>query len=578
LRFAAEELARYLSRMSGRPLEVVVDPQVSGTAIAIGKATAAPLPSGAYLAVLPSPDGVTLAGESEVGVLHAVYRFLGKLGCQWSFHGSEEERIPPLSAGEIQLSEICETPRFRVRAYASDLHTWHYLERQHLEERLAGDRDFVDWMAKVGANAFFFIRHPFDTQLTVPDLLPEFRKRGIAPEYGGHVIPLLLPRDWHAAHPEYFPQDASGNRTEAGNVCASSTEALRHIARRALAWVQEHPETGAFHLWGADLWGGGWCRCAGCASLSPQDQSLRVCNAVAGALEEMGLEIPVYYLAYHDTVDAELSLRPAPNVWVEFAPRERCYGHAIADPSCAANARYRSALQRYIELFEGRARVFEYYGDSILFCGCAVPLAAVIREDMSHYHRSGVREVSMLQFGAHSLWAYPLNFLAFAAAGWGACEPQWEAYCVRLGDPAAAQRYFAAIEEAMRGVVTYGDVRRPPRGRGHELLPAIEQARCVLAWWAERFRTAAAHSGASGGFPAGDPLDQGPLLEYTETLLRGVAREISDSPGALEEARSLYTRALAKLVGVAPRNLGLWGKLNLPVIHRFYDFAAEREA
>src|SRR5437867_3409424 len=34
-------------------------------------------------------------------------------------------------------------------------------------------------MGKSGANTFFYIRHPFDTQLTIPALLPEFTKRGI---------------------------------------------------------------------------------------------------------------------------------------------------------------------------------------------------------------------------------------------------------------------------------------------------------------------------------------------------------------------------------------------------------------
>ncbi len=578
LRFAAAELARYWRQMTGCALEVVADAQVQGAAIAMGRAPApAPGEQRAYVMVIPQREGAVLAGESEAGALRAVYRFLEELGCRWSFHGPEEERVPALPPGELEVLEIVENPRFRVRAYTSDLHTWHYLERHHLEERLPADRCFIDWMAKTGANAFFFIRHPFDTQLSVPELLPEFRKRGIAAEYGGHVIPLLLPRHWRAAHPEYFPQDANGNRTDTGNVCASNAEALRHIARGAFAWAQEHPETSALHVWGADLWGGGWCRCGGCAALSPQDQSLRVCNAVAGALEELCIEIPIYYLAYHDTVDADLSLRPAPNVWVEFAPRERCYGHAIADPSCAVNRRYCAALSRYIDLFQGRTRVFEYYGDSILFCGCAVPLPTVIREDLDHYCRSGVREVSMLQFGTHSLWAYPLNFLSFAAASWGDAEPPWDAYCARLGDATQARAYFAALETAMRAVVTYGDLRRPPRSCGQELLPAIERARLVVGEWAARFRKGGSGIRRPGDFPQGDPLEQAPLLEYTETLLQGVARELSDFPGAAAEARSLYAHALEKLAQVAPRNLGLWGRLNLPVIHRFYDVAAQRE-
>ena len=56
-------------------------------------------------------------------------------------------------------------------------------------------------------------------------------------------------------------------------------------------------------------------------------------------------------------------------MWFEWAPRERCYSHAIDDPACAINPRYFDSLKRYIDIFEGRGHVFEYYADAILFGG-----------------------------------------------------------------------------------------------------------------------------------------------------------------------------------------------------------------
>src|SRR5207247_1941398 len=125
-------------------------------------------------------------------------------------------------------------------------------------------------------------------------------------------------------------------------------------------------------------------------------QALATCNAVADTLGPGGR---VFHLAYHDTLEPPRAVRPDPRVWAEFAPRERCYAHALDDPACATNAAYRRALDAHLELFAGRVHVFEYYGDAILFGGCAVPLAEVVERDLDYYARAGVRGVSCLVFG-----------------------------------------------------------------------------------------------------------------------------------------------------------------------------------
>ena len=111
--------------------------------------------------------------------------------------------------------------------------------------------------------------------------------------------------------------------------------------------------------------------CAQCRKLSPQMQYMKVVNAIAAAQQSAAGGIPVAYLAYHDTIEPDRKLRPLPNVWFEWAPRERCYIHAIDDPACNINPRYHESLKRYIDIFEGRGHVFEYYADAILFGGSA---------------------------------------------------------------------------------------------------------------------------------------------------------------------------------------------------------------
>ncbi len=568
--FAGEELRRYLRRMADVSLRTLSAPALRGRNRLV-LATAAPAPGGApgtERAARLTADGyevnvdrscITLAAEQPRGVLSAAYGLLEQFGCRWSLNPAHEQ-VPPLTAAGVDLAPRVHTPAFDVRGYCSDIMTWHYTQPEHLRAHLGEDRPFVDWMAKSGANAFFFIRHPFDTQLTISELLPDFRRRGIEVEYGGHVMPLLLPREHYRDHPEYFPQAADGQRTDHGNLCTSSAGALALASAHAVRYVREHPEMSVLHIWGADLWRGGWCRCVECAGGSVQDQSLRVCNAVARALAEAGVARPVCYLAYHDTIDAAVTVRPHENVVVEFAPRERCYGHALDDAACATNRRYAEALQRYVDWFGGRARLFEYYGDAILFAGCAVPLMRVIAADMAYFQRLGVRDITMLQFGAFSRWAYPLNFATFAAATTG------RSYEAALTAEASAG--FGALEDIMRDVVTYGDIRRPPRDRqrGTRVLRSVEAAlprldSILRAWEASSDEELRA---------------QAPLVAYTRVILQGVQQELRQTrAGERPQAHARYAEAVDIMEKIDPQVKGVWGGVDLPIIHTFYNVAPE---
>jgi hypothetical protein len=571
--FAAQELRRYLEAMTGVALPITPHASLCDrSALVVGASAAMPGPPPPQgFAVTPDTRRITLSADSPRLLLDAVYALLEQVGCRWSLAGPQAEMLPGLAVATLELAPIERTPPFVLRGYTSDIMTWHYTQPEHLHERLPDDRTFIDWMGKSGANAFFYIRHPFDTQLTIPELLPEFSKRGIAVEYGGHVIPLLLPRPLFSEHPEYFPASPGGARTDHGNLCTSNATALATLSTNAVQYVREYPEMRALHIWGADLWDGGWCHCAACAALNAQDQSLRTCNAVARALADAGVARPVCYLAYHDTLDAALTLLPEPNVVAEFAPRERCYGHALDDPSCATNRRYAAALERYVERFDGRVRLFEYYGDAILYFGCAVPLAQVIAADLAYYQRLGIHDILMLQFGMFSIWAYPLNFLTFAAAAAGVpaaarCDDHWRRY----GRHAAAARAVCGeLEGLMRRVVTYGDIRRPPRQpeRAATVLLGIDAALPQLEVLADRLEALAADAPATDEALAA----QAALLRYTHAVLGAVRQDLQDTLARRPpRANGRYADALPLIEAVDRRFKGVWGAVDLPLIHSFF--------
>ncbi|HVM94849.1 MAG TPA: DUF4838 domain-containing protein [Candidatus Acidoferrales bacterium] len=568
--FAADELRRYLHRMTGATLPLLHGLPENESRLVIGpadpararqRATTGDLEIDNY-SFVADESSVALAGGSARAVLDATYHLLETLGCRWSLHGAHEEVVRHLES-PVAISSMRQRSPFRLRGYTTDIMTFHYTQPEQLADRLDDDRTFIDWMGKSGANTFFYIRHPFDTQLSIPELHDDFNRRGIGVEYGGHVIPLLLPRELFAQHPEYFPAGPDGQRSELGNLCTSNRNALATVSANAGQYVRDFPEMQALHIWGADLWKGGWCHCSDCRGVSVQDQSLRACNAVARGLAEAGFERPVCYLAYHDTLEANLRDRPDPQVVCEFAPRERCYGHAINDPDCARNRRHAAALESYVEHFEGRVRLFEYYGDAILFFGCAVPLTRVIEADLDYYSRLGIRDILMLQFGGFSVWSYPLNHLAFAARTTRrATNNIIPDYCSRFDRHAdSARDLFAQLETVMGSIVTYGDIRIRPRQADDiaRLRSALTHGLPQLATIAEGFEAThneALHAAAQ-------------LVRYTQMVLEGIASEIeSGAP-----ADTIYARALQLIEAVDRRYKGLWGSVDLPIIHNFYTAA-----
>ena len=416
---AARELADGLATMLGSKASVHSDAAIGPAAMLVSFGSGVPenpgpanLTDGSFQIARPGRTALAIQAGSERGVLHAAYDLMERLGAR--FIPGAAPIFPKLAPAAIaRLKPYSVTPPFKRRAFASDIMTWNYTYSDRLKLHLKFDREFIPWMARRGINAFEYIRHAQDTRLRIDELKSLHQSYGIGVEYGGHVLQILMPRDQFEFHPEYFPQGADGARMARGNLCVSNPDAVRIVCEGALRYIREYPENELLHIWGADVWDGAWCRCAQCKKLSPQMQYMKIVNAVAAAEETAAGGVPVAYLAYHDTIDPDPKLRPLPNVWFEWAPRERCYIHAIDDPACSVNPRYFESLKRYLEIFDGRGHVFEYYSDAILFGGVGFATPTVIGRDLRAYKALGIESISNLMFGAYSVLAYPVNLEAF---------------------------------------------------------------------------------------------------------------------------------------------------------------------
>jgi hypothetical protein len=526
---------------------------------------------------------IVIRGGTERGLIHAASNLLEKLGAQFPPGVAPSyPRIDSARVGAIEPWRV--TPAFKRRAFASDIMTWNYNFADRLDLHLRHDREFIPWMARRGINAFSYIRHAHDTRLKIDEIAPLLRERAMDVEYGGHVLQLLLPRDRFADHPEYFPAGDDGVRIARGNLCVSNPDAVAIVRAGALAYVHEHPENRLLHIWGADVRRGAWCRCGQCRELPPQIQYMDVVNAIAGALAEDSNAPPIAYLAYHDTIDPHPGLRPLDNVWFEWAPRERCYSHAIDAPACEINPRYLESLTHYIEIFNGRGHVFEYYADAILFGGLGFATPAVVARDLRAYRRLGIASISCLTFGAFSAMAYPVNLEAFVR---GSRDPDFEPDAALVETSAGRHprcapemaAAYRAVERASKLCLDYADVMHPVMPPEKAVHKRDELREAALTF--NEAIAAADQIAPSLDTPRADA--EKDLWRYSSDVLAG----LSDYLGALGVAgadrRIRGKAAIAKVAGaierireIDPEIKGTWGAYDLEWIREIWLSALAR--
>jgi hypothetical protein len=582
---AVAELGAALAGMTASKPSIDQNAGVGDREIVVEVGEAEPLPrreaprlfGDSFAIARTGEHSISIRSGSERGLIHAVGDLLGRLGA--SFAPGAPGWFPRIEATQLLAIEpYAVTPSFSRRAFVSDILTWNYHFSDRLELHFRHDREFIPWMARRGINAFSYIRHAHDTRLRIDEIAPALRAHGIAAEYGGHVLQILLPRERFESDPTMFPADDDGNRAAGGNLCVSNQAAIDVVRDAAIRYVADYPENELLHIWGADVRRGGWCRCGTCRDLAPQHQYMKVVNAIAEALAQTGESHPVAFLAYHDTIDPDPGLRPLPNVRVEWAPRERCYSHAIDDPACDINPRYFESLKRYVEIFEGRCDVFEYYTDAILFGGLAFASPGIIARDVGAYHALGINSISCLTFGAYSLLAYPVNLETFVRCTRDvSADSDVALNSVAQGrHPDCAREMTAAyrmIRDASAMVLDYADVMQP------SLKPRkARRKRAEITAAAESFRSAidaAEMILRSRGEPLARAEQQ--LWTYSGEVLEGIVDylEAKESIGRIRAERG--DAAIKKIAGAVKRVRmidlelkGTWGAYDLEWIREIW--------
>jgi hypothetical protein len=292
VRFAAEELQRYIKKMSRAELPVKSG-EPSGPAIVLQVSPELHESEDAHQ-LKTEGDQLRLTGSSPRAVLYAAYLVLECLGC--SFCVPDEETIPKMASISAPDFDQIEIPAFPYRSQVDFPFT---------ESPLGWNIALIDWLAKNRFNWY----HPAPNAYGEPTvylerrdvLLKEIRKRGLHLHVGGHTLHTWLPPEKYSAeHPEYFALLRNGRKWERTQplICVSNPEVHRIIAENICIFLDKCPEVEAVDCWEADV--SGFCECPQCQQIGsgprPADEEVRrtaymmsyvkLIETVAGVLKE----------------------------------------------------------------------------------------------------------------------------------------------------------------------------------------------------------------------------------------------------------------------------------------------------
>lgn len=233
-------------------------------------------------------------------------------------------------------------------------------------------------------------------------LLNRAREMGIRIEYELHALSYLMPRTLFDAHPEWFCENAQGERSREGfNICASNAEGLAMLMQRAEGLARLLPsENHLYYFWLDDVTSCS-CHCARCRRLTPSDQQMLLVNAMLRGIRRADQEGCLAYLAYMDTLNAPRQVAPEEGVFLEYAPIRRSVKHPIDDPDCPENVAERAPLERLLEVFGRKnAKVLDYWTDNSLFSKWKYPPkpfaldAEVMQKDVAFYRSLGFSSIT----------------------------------------------------------------------------------------------------------------------------------------------------------------------------------------
>jgi len=449
-KLAADELAAYLERISGKRLDRV---ELDRDAIPSGVVAVGRLARRVGIVTQEDLDEVRrdgyvvrveqrrigVCGWRDVGTVYGAYALLRHLGVKFYAPGCEV--VPETQKLVIPECELRAKPFYEFRNLRRDLKLGHTPK-----DDMGDPREFGEPGNIVHAAAYLA---PFDA---LCDVHPEY---------------FAVQKDRARLH-----RDPEGRRFDV-HLCLSSPEARRVCAARLLQWVEKQVDRTFFGVSQGD--GFAWCQCDQCKAFDEVPGRVttdRLIDYVNAVVRPVGARHPrkrILTLAYTAaTSPPPRWARPARNVMVQFCPypgRVWCQSH---DLTCEKNKAGLEDIQGWIKKCPRNMYVFDYP------CGYKIwyePFGSfyAMKRKLDRYAANGVRGLFYCGVPRNflDLFVYVQSHLhwdphaevdalidGFMPAYYGAAAPQVRAYFDYLHREVERRKVHQMCEGACPGIVT----------------------------------------------------------------------------------------------------------------------------
>ncbi|MBN2376864.1 MAG: DUF4838 domain-containing protein [Sedimentisphaerales bacterium] len=237
-------------------------------------------------------------------------------------------------------------------------------------------------------------------------------KLGVELEHELHAMYYLLPRDLFKKDPSMFRMDENGDRTDEGNCCVHSKEAIEIILENVVKVAKKIPSTtGRYFFWIDD--GKPMCKCPKCRIYSYSDQALILENKMLFALRKhVNPKATLAHLAYLKTLNPPMQIKPEKGIFLEYAPIARCLDKPLADRGAKrtdnsgnhpSHGEHLDALDKNLAYFGSKdAQVLEYWLDESWYFRAQKPrkiiklpwYPEVFKSDLATYGKRGIRHIT----------------------------------------------------------------------------------------------------------------------------------------------------------------------------------------
>ena len=311
--FAAEELAAYLGKMTGKPFSISDQADDQSVSILIGRAACEAngfspdddLTDDGFM-IVSRENQIFITGVHPRGTLYGVYEFLEEcLGCR--FFSPEVEVVP--SKAEMAIEPICIKRVPAIEYRSSSVY--------QLRDPLYGAKRKINGQ-ETGLDEKFGGRVEYGK----PYFVHTFCRS------------LIRPEDYFDEHPEYFSEISGVRIREKTQLCLTNPDVLKLVTKQVLQDIRSQPGARIFSLSQDDNYNG--CTCAKCRELDEYEGSqagslLHFVNAVAQEVEKEFPDVIIDTLAYQYTRRPPRHVRARKNVCVRLCTIECCFVHPLTE-------------------------------------------------------------------------------------------------------------------------------------------------------------------------------------------------------------------------------------------------------